>query len=114
MSGGCILPAAGECERSRCKSLEFSRCCCSPPALPSSIHDKVGGYTEAQRLFIAFAQIWHGSRTPQVAALMAKTDPHSPGKFRTDGSVQNFPAFGRAFRCKKGDPMMPVHYCRVW
>lgn len=79
-----------------------------------SIHDKVGGYTEAQRFFISFAQIWCGSQTPQVAALMAKTDPHSPGKFRTDGSVQNFPAFGKAFSCKKGDPMMPVHYCRVW
>jgi putative endopeptidase len=79
-----------------------------------SINDKVDGYTEAQRFFIAYAQIWCGSQTPQVAALMAKTDPHSPGKFRTDGAVQNFPAFGKAFSCKKGDPMMPVHYCRVW
>ncbi len=79
-----------------------------------SIDEKIGGYTEAQRFFIAFAQIWCGSQTPQAAALAAKTDPHSPGRFRTDGTVQNFPAFGKAFSCKKGDPMMPVHGCRVW
>lgn len=79
-----------------------------------SIHEKIGGYTAAQRFFIAFAQVWCGSQTPQVAAVMAKTDPHSPGKFRTNGTVQNFPAFGKAFSCKKGDPMMPAHYCRVW
>lgn len=79
-----------------------------------SIDEKIGGYTEAQRFFIAYAQIWCGSQTPQVAALMAKTDPHSPGRFRADGAVQNFPAFGKAFSCKKGQPMMPVHYCRVW
>ncbi len=79
-----------------------------------SLNEKVDGYTEAQRYFIAFAQIWCENRTPQVAALAAKTDPHSPGRFRTNGTVRNFPAFGKAFGCKVGDPMMPENACRVW
>ncbi|ACO33545.1 MULTISPECIES: M13 family metallopeptidase [Acidobacterium] len=79
-----------------------------------TLNEKVGGYTEAQRYFIAFAQIWCENRTPQVAALSAKTDPHSPGRFRTNGTVRNFPAFGKAFGCKVGDPMMPENACRVW
>jgi putative endopeptidase len=79
-----------------------------------TLNEKVGGYTEAQRYFIEFAQIWCENRTPQVAALSAKTDPHSPGRFRTNGTVRNFPAFGKAFGCKVGDPMMPENACRVW
>jgi len=28
--------------------------------------------------------------------------------------VQNFEEFGKAFGCKKGQPMYPEHSCRVW
>jgi putative endopeptidase len=45
---------------------------------------------------------------------MARTDPHSPGMFRTNGTVQNFDQFGKAFGCKKGQPMMPDNPCVVW
>ncbi len=31
-----------------------------------------------------------------------------------NGSVQNFDEFGKAFGCKKGQPMMPDNACRVW
>jgi putative endopeptidase len=31
------------------------------------------------------------------------------------GTVQNFDEFGKAFGCKKGDPMMPTSGgCRTW
>jgi putative endopeptidase len=79
-----------------------------------SVGEKIDGYTEAQRFFISFAQVWCENRTDQISALAAKTDPHSPGRFRTDGTVQNFEKFGEAFGCKKGDPMMPENACRVW
>jgi putative endopeptidase len=75
---------------------------------------KIDGYTPEQRFFIAFAQVWCENRTEQVERVRARTDPHSPGKFRTDGSVQNFDAFGKAFGCKKGQPMMPDNPCVVW
>ena len=79
-----------------------------------TIDEKVDGYTEAQRYFIGFAQVWCQNQTDASARRSALTDPHSPGKWRTDGSVQNFDEFGKAFGCKKGTPMYPEHSCRVW
>jgi len=79
-----------------------------------SIEDKVDGYTEAQRYFLGFAQVWCVNQTDQLSRQWALTDPHSPGKWRVNGSVQNFDGFGKAFGCTKGQPMYPVNSCRVW
>ena len=76
--------------------------------------EKLDGYTPQQRFFIAFAQVWCENRTDQAARVAARVDPHSPGMFRTNGTVQNFDEFGKAFGCKKGQPMMPDHPCVVW
>ena len=79
-----------------------------------SITDKIDGYTEEQRYFLGFAQVWCQNQTEQSARQLALTDPHSPGKWRVNGSVQNFEQFGKAFGCKKGQPMYPENACRVW
>jgi putative endopeptidase len=79
-----------------------------------SMDEKIDGYTEAQRYFIAYAQVWCENRTDQAARVAAKVDPHSPGRFRVDGVVSNFDEFGKAFGCHQGQPMMPDHACRVW
>ncbi|MEO8726833.1 MAG: M13 family metallopeptidase [Acidobacteriaceae bacterium] len=72
------------------------------------------GFTPEQRFFIGFGQVWCSNAKPEELLMRAKVDPHSPGKFRTDGSVRNFPEFGKAFSCKAGAPMMPENPCRVW
>jgi putative endopeptidase len=79
-----------------------------------SINDKIDGYTEAQRYFLGFGQVWCQNQTEQSARQSALTDPHSPGRWRTNGSVQNFDEFGKAFGCTKGQPMYPAESCRVW
>jgi putative endopeptidase len=79
-----------------------------------SIDDKIDGYTEAQRYFLSFAQVWCQNETEATARRLALVDPHSPGRWRANGSVQNFDEFGKAFGCKKGQPMYPEHSCRVW
>jgi putative endopeptidase len=79
-----------------------------------SMDDKVDGYTEPQRYFLGFAQVWCQNETEEVARQTALTDEHSPGRWRTNGSVQNFEEFGKAFGCTKGQPMYPVNACRVW
>jgi putative endopeptidase len=79
-----------------------------------SIDDKIDGYTEAQRYFISFAQVWCENRSEQVSRVAAKTDPHSPGQVRANGTVRNFDEFGKAFGCHVGQPMMPEDACRVW
>lgn len=75
---------------------------------------KVDNYTPAQRFFLGFGQVWCENVTEQAARLRAKTDPHSSGRWRTNGAVQNFDGFGKAFGCKVGQPMMPANACRVW
>ena len=72
------------------------------------------GYTPAQRFFISFGQVWCQNATEQSARVLAKTDPHSTGKWRTDGTVQNFEEFGKAFGCKAGQPMVSANACRTW
>jgi len=79
-----------------------------------SINDKIDGYTEAQRYFLSFGQVWCQNQTEQAARQRALTDPHSPGQWRANGSVQNFDEFGKAFGCTKGQPMYPADSCRVW
>ena len=80
----------------------------------ASATEKIGGYTPAQRFFLSFGQVWCQNQTEQSARLRAKTDPHSAGEWRANGSVQNFDEFGKAFGCKVGQPMMPLNACRVW
>ncbi len=75
---------------------------------------KIDGYTPSQRFFIGFGQVWCENQREQVARIRAKVDPHSSGQWRTNGSVQNFDQFGKAFGCKAGQAMTPANACRVW
>jgi putative endopeptidase len=79
-----------------------------------TIEEKFDGYTEAERYFIGFAQVWCQNQTDQSSRQSVLVDPHSPGKWRVNGTVQNFDAFGKAFGCTRGQPMYPVNSCRVW
>ncbi len=84
-------------------------------AEPGYVDGKRDGFTPAQRFFISFGQVWCQNQTEQSARVSAKTDPHSSGEWRTNGTVQNFDEFGKAFGCKVGQPMMPAGGgCRTW
>jgi len=72
------------------------------------------GFTAEQRFFLSFAQIWCENSTPESARLMAKTNPHSPGRFRVLGALQNNSEFAKAFGCKEGQKMISPKVCRVW
>ncbi|HZR31015.1 MAG TPA: M13 family metallopeptidase [Terriglobales bacterium] len=87
-----------------------------------ALHDdlagkKVGaidGFTPDQRLFLGYAQIWCQNQRPEARRLRATVDPHSPGRWRVNGVIQNMPEFGQAFGCKAGAPMVRPNACRVW
>lgn len=79
-----------------------------------TLDEKIDGYTEAQRYFLGFAQVWCQNTMDAAARQAALVDPHSPGKWRVNGTVQNFDEFGKAFGCTKGQPMYPTNSCRVW
>jgi len=74
----------------------------------------IDGYTPQQRFFIAYGQIWCENVTDQQARKWAIIDPHSPGRWRVNGVVQNSAAFAEAFGCKAGQPMVSKNACRVW
>jgi putative endopeptidase len=75
---------------------------------------KIDGFTEGQRFFLSFAQMWCQNQNFRSARQAAAADPHSPGRWRVNGAVENFDEFGKAFQCSKGTPMYPINSCRVW
>jgi len=75
---------------------------------------KIDGYTPEQRFFLGFGRVWCEKRRPEVARMRVLTDPHSPGKYRVDGVVQNMPEFEKAWGCKAGQPMVAENACHVW
>ena len=77
-------------------------------------HDRAGGYTTDQRFFLSYAQVWCQNVTEEASRLRAATDPHSPGKYRVNGTLANMPEFGKAFSCKANQPMTSAPACRVW
>ena len=76
--------------------------------------ETIGGLTLEQRFFLGFGQIWCENMAPQEARSRAMTDPHSPGRYRVNGTLQNSPEFQQAFSCKAGQPMVAASACRVW
>jgi putative endopeptidase len=65
----------------------------------------IDGFTGDQRFFMGFGQVWRQKmREPQQIVLL-KSDPHSPGQFRANGTMMNQPAFYDAFNVKPGDKM---------
>lgn len=76
--------------------------------------EEMDGFTPEQRFFLGFAQVWCENNAPQEARNRAVTDPHSPGRYRVNGTVQNMPEFQEAFSCKAPQPMVSDNACRVW
>lgn len=83
-------------------------------ALAGKQPEKIDGFTQEQRLFLGWGQIWCQNVTDQSARLQALTNPHSLGRYRANGVVRNMPEFQKAWNCKPGQPMAPENACRVW
>jgi putative endopeptidase len=77
---------------------------------------KIDGFTPDQRFFLSWAQVWRGNILPESAAQLIKTDPHSPGEYRTIGAPVNMDAWYYAFDVKPGDKLYkkPEDRIRMW
>jgi putative endopeptidase len=71
-------------------------------------------YTPEQRFFLGYGRAWCEKRRPEFSRMLVSVDPHSPGKYRVNGAVQNMPEFQKAFNCKAGQSMVRENACRVW
>jgi endothelin-converting enzyme/putative endopeptidase len=76
--------------------------------------EPIDNLTPEQRFFVGYGQSWCTNARPEVMRMRALADPHSPGKYRTNGVVTNMPEFQEAFHCTTGQPMAPAKRCRVW
>uniref|UniRef100_UPI003D7F9638 M13 family metallopeptidase n=1 Tax=Pedobacter sp. TaxID=1411316 RepID=UPI003D7F9638 len=79
-------------------------------------NEKIDGFTPDQRFFLSWAQVWRGNILDDSAAQQIKTDPHSPGEFRTIGAPVNMDAWYNAFDVKPGDKLYkkPEDRIRMW
>ena len=78
--------------------------------------ERVGGFTQEQRFFLAFASAWATNARPEYERMMAVTDVHPLPRFRTNGSAANLPEFAAAFMCPAGSTMArPAEArCKIW
>jgi len=74
----------------------------------------IEGFTPEQRFFLGWAQVWGANQRPEAARLQTKTNPHPLSRFRGIGAPSNLAEFAKAFGCKKGDPMVREHACKIW
>jgi predicted metalloendopeptidase len=84
-----------------------------PPHDPDDADD---GLTAAQRFFVSYAKIWRGNYTDEYTRLSVASDPHSPGEYRCNGVLENFPAFAEAFSLDAAAPLAkaPEAVLKIW
>ena len=78
--------------------------------------DKINGFTQDQRFFLSWATVWRTLSSEKYMINQVKTDPHSPGYFRSFGPLINTDAFYKAFDVKKGDKhyKKPEDRIKIW
>ena len=76
----------------------------------------IDGLSGDQRFFMGFAQVWRIKVREEQQIVLLKTDTHSPGQFRANGTVMNQPGFYEAFGVKEGDKMYlpPQQRVTIW
>jgi predicted metalloendopeptidase len=70
--------------------------------------------SDERLFFLAYAQGWCSKETPQFLEMLARTNPHSPARWRVNGPMVDVPAFAQAYGCDVGTPMNPGKVCSVW
>jgi putative endopeptidase len=76
----------------------------------------IDGLTGDQRFFMGWAQVWRVKMREAQQIVQIKSDPHSPGQARANGTLSNQPAFYDAFGVKPGDKMYlpPAERVKIW
>ena len=75
---------------------------------------EIDGFTQEQRLFLGWAQVWAIKATKEFERLQVATDSHALARWRVNGPMANMPQFQKAFGCKAGDPMVRKDVCLIW
>jgi putative endopeptidase len=76
----------------------------------------IDGFTQEQRFFLAWAQIWRANYRPEELRRRLIVDVHALNEFRVNGPLVNMPEFHEAFGAKPGDQMVRPEKLRskIW
>ncbi len=85
-------------------------------ALQENDPGEIDGLTQAQRFFIAAAQVWREKMRDEALASQLQSDPHSPGVARATVPAANMDTFYEAFGIEPGDPayIAPEDRVVIW
>lgn len=59
--------------------------------------EKIAGFTQGQRFYLSYAQVWRGTAREAALLQQVQTDPHSPRTFRVLGPIVNTQMWYDAF-----------------
>jgi putative endopeptidase len=76
----------------------------------------IDGFTQEQRFFLAWAQIWRANYRPEELRRRLIVDVHALNEFRVNGPLVNMTEFHEAYGAKPGDPMVRPEKLRskIW
>jgi predicted metalloendopeptidase len=75
--------------------------------------EPIDGLTPAQRFFLAYATVWRGITSDELARTHAQIDSHSPRRWRAVGPVSNLDAFQEAFGLADDAPALRSREDRI-
>jgi len=78
--------------------------------------DDKEGFTPDQRFFLAYAGVWAENSREEYELQLTKSDPHSLGRYRVNGTLPHIDAWYDAFGIKPGDALYiePEKRARIW
>lgn len=65
----------------------------------------IDGFTPEQRFFLAYSGVWAGNITDEEIRNRTKSDPHSLGRWRVNGTLPHIDMWYDAFNVKEDSPM---------
>ena len=74
------------------------------------------GFTQAQRFFLAYANVWAGNIRPEEILNRTKSDPHSLGRWRVNGALPQINAWYEAWNVTEESPLYvaPNERVSIW
>jgi putative endopeptidase len=69
----------------------------------------IDGFTPEQRFYLAYSNVWAGNIRDEEIRNRTKSDPHSLGRWRVNGTLPHIEDWYRAFGITENDPLyIPV------
>lgn len=78
--------------------------------------EPIDGFTQEQRFFLAWSQVWRSNIREEELLRRIKEDVHSPAKYRINGIFYNMPEFYEAYNISPNDALFKAinDRAKIW